>query len=506
MRTESVKIEHSRQLLLAGQVTSIPKGELAQALERSVVVVTIDPEMPLAELTARVFLTMLRRGPGELVLVRSGIGEPTVQVLEQAVAAVDGARPLRIENHSPRHATVRVHVGPDIHGGAMRLVPEGYGAHVVGWRGATIRPHRPGNPVGAIYTAALGAAEVFKHTANVVRRRRVLHGHLQFCPVTLSTDLQRAPELDGAMSLDLSIVGLGAIGTGIAMLLSELDADGTILVVDRQRFGPENVGTYSLGGAAEAISSPWKADLVASVLTAFDVTPFCDSVEQLLRAVDAGDVPWPRLVLTALDTPEARREAQRLWPDRLMDAATGDTMLGLCDYTFNEDPCLMCVFPVRLDEQSGTELLAERLGLPVDLLARGDMLLESRHLAGLSPEQTTLLEPFVGKPVCGLAQAEGLSRLEAEDFMPSVPFVSLQAACLSVGRLIADRLQVKSRANFIQYDGLVGPKAATIERMRRRPGCYCEARSSTIERVRERRGANTQTRPDVIDTRRNSNE
>ena len=48
---------------------------------------------------------------------------------------------------------------------AVRIVPEGYGAHIAGLSTAVIRPDRPGNAIGAIYTAALGAAEAFKRTA-----------------------------------------------------------------------------------------------------------------------------------------------------------------------------------------------------------------------------------------------------------------------------------------------------------------------------------------------------
>jgi hypothetical protein len=43
------------------------------------------------------------------------------------------------------------------------------------------------------------------------------------------------------------------------------------------------------------------------------------------------------------------------------------------------------------------------------------------------------------------------------------------------------------RGNFVQYDGLFGPQAATIEMMKRRPGCVCSSRASSIEVARKRR-------------------
>ena len=46
---------------------------------------------------------------------------------------------------------------------------------------------------------------------------------------------------------------------------------------------------------------------------------------------------------------------------------------------------------------------------------------------------------------------------------------------------------VAMRNNFVQYDGLFGPQAATIETMRRRPGCVCSGRQTAIEEVRTKR-------------------
>jgi hypothetical protein len=76
--------------------------------------------------------------------------------------------------------------------------------------------------------------------------------------------------------------------------------------------------------------------------------------------------------------------------------------------------------------------------------------------------------------------------------MPSVPFISLQAACLSVARLVAATNGTETAlSNFVQYDGLFGPQAATIETMKQRPGCVCSARASSIDAVRASRGRRT---------------
>jgi len=458
-------------------------------LDASVVAVSVDTSMPMNALTARVALTTLRRGPGELVLLRDRLSTAIVEQFEAAVGAIDPDRPLRVGRRPGQEPTARLHIGRSEERGAVRIVPDGYGAHVAGMRSAVISPARPGNALGAVYAAALGAAEVFKHAAGVLPTRRVLHRHLRFCPVTLSEDLRVVPDLPEALTLHLALIGVGAIGTGIALILGELGAEGTMLAVDRQRFARENRGTYSLGGADDVTSAPWKVDLARRAVPKFDVTPYCEPVDKLPAAIDSGELPWYRLALTGLDSPGARREAQRLWPDRLIDGATGDTMVGLHDYGYGHDPCMICVFPVRRDGPSAVDRLAELTGLPGDLLGQGDKLLAEEHLVGLTHEQRQLLEPHVGKPVCGLARAAGLTGVEAAGFMPAVPFVSLQAACLSVGRLLAHRLGLDPLTNLVQYDGLFGPQAATMERMTPRPDCYCQTRTRTISAVRAKRTA-----------------
>lgn len=108
-----------------------------------------------------------------------------------------------------------------------------------------------------------------------------------------------------------------------------------------------------------------------------------------------------------------------------------------------------------------------------------------------------MLAPHLGKPVCGLAEALGLSRIESDGYLPAIPFAAQQAACLGVGRLIAHVLNLRRTDNFVQYDVFRGPTLATIERLSRRRGCYCTERSATITRVRELRRSrrNSAARP-----------
>jgi len=480
-----VPVEYSRGLRLGAKATGRAESELEAALEASRVVVSADSRMPRGVLTLRVLLTTMRRGPGRLVLERGDLATSELDAIEEAVHAVDLERPLSVVRRVHGDVTVRLHVGPDCDRG-VRLVPEGFGAHVAGQRSAVIRPRRPGNAIGAVFTAALGAAEAFKLTAAVLPARRVLHRHLRFCPLTLTPDLDRAPELPVDLVFDLALMGVGAIGTGIVLVLQAMDGTGRILLVDRQRFAAENLGTYSIGTAADVVAGPWKVDLAREALPRFDVVRFCGAVGELPEAIDAGRVPWFRTVLTALDTPEARRDAQRQWPDRLIDAATGDTVLGIHAYEHG-GRCMFCVFPPERTGPSAAERLAEATGLSVARAMRGDDPLTKADLQELTPKERARLERHLGEPVCGLGAALGLTALDARAYQPSIPFVSLEAGCLAMARLVAHALAIPTTSNLVQYDALVGPQRLIIDQMDRLPGCTCQTRAAAIEQVRARR-------------------
>lgn len=119
--------------------------------------------------------------------------------------------------------------------------------------------------------------------------------------------------------------------------------------------------------------------------------PFPYRVEALPDAIDRRQVPWFPLVIAGLETPEARRETQRLWPERLIDAATGDTMLGLHEHLQPDGACMTCFFPVERSGPSAAEHVAEITGLPVSLLVRGDEIWREEHLAQAGPAQRELL-------------------------------------------------------------------------------------------------------------------
>src|SRR4029077_2737375 len=73
MRMALVSVEHSRMLKLAGIVSGRSGSAFERRLDTSILAVSVESDLPEAELTARTLLTTLRRGPGRIMLVAGGL-------------------------------------------------------------------------------------------------------------------------------------------------------------------------------------------------------------------------------------------------------------------------------------------------------------------------------------------------------------------------------------------------------------------------------------------------
>lgn len=483
-KTVFVAFENSRTLRLGAEVSGESEATLLGGLNAFRVSVGVDNH-PDCVATAEILVDTLRRLPIQLEIDHQNVSSDAAAFLISRAASINPRLGIRTETGS---GAFSVYVGRGGHAPQLRGVPSRHGAHLSVGDEALPVP-APASALGHMTCAALLAGEVFKSAAHVLPGRRIDHQRLSWCPVTLSTDpdsCDPVPQDD----LELALVGLGAVGTATARILAALPFGGSVLLVDPERFAPENLETYSIGNEEAARSEPWKTDLVASAFTRMEASVFRGPVERLVEAIDRGDARWPRITLSGLDSATARRETQRLWPDRLIDGATGGTMCGLHDVEFARGgACLMCLFPRRTEGPSSTERLASLTGLPPEVLRYGDQPLTEKHLSALAPEKAASLRPLVGKPVCGLAEAVGLTALPVDDYQPAVPFVSQQAACLVVGRLVADLLGISRRPRFVQYDCLIGPQAATMETRPPSRDCFCQQRARIVDQVRADRGA-----------------
>jgi len=506
---ERPTLRHSRLLRLGSDATGSAEADLLTTLAAARTVLSIDTALPGTVETARLLLATLARTPGRLTLVTTTIPAATVPELLAIVRRidpehrVDTAAEVR-EHELPDDTTLRLHLGTGARRSitaaedfdqneassgvpVVRVIADGYGAQLARSGHVSLTQHRAPNALGHMLAAAFAAGEAFAAAARVLPSRRHPLPHIAFCPVTLGSDLAAAPDLPDGLSIDAALLGLGAVGTAIAAILATLPLQGRLLLVDRQTYAEENLGTYSLGDPTDVAATRPKVDLAAGALRhRYAVAQHHGELAELPARIDAGELSWPAYVLTGLDSIPARYAAQRLWADHHIDAATGDTTVGLHD-AIPAGPCLQCFFPTARAGPSAEQRLADELGIDPAVLGRDEAWTE-QEVSKLPAAAAELLRPLVGTPKCGTARALSLTDQATDnDFRPSVPFVSQQAACLAVGRLLARLLGLSPATNFFQYDTMIGPALFDDEPRDPIAACYCQVRASIVQATRTQR-------------------
>src|SRR6266498_1322006 len=490
MEMASVPTDYSRSILLATTAAGEQADSLRARIEASQVHISIDATVPGSRIALHVLAADLRRLPVQLSLDPDhGPGRLTNDLIEEAeriAAGIDPERPLTIGAAPPNALHVRVGVDTGAH---IIGAPDGHGN----------RLRRPGHPfptvrhagsgLGAVLTAAMLTGEVFK-TVTALRPhayRRI--NALDFCPVTLGAPSTLAPE---PLHLGrLALVGAGAIGTAIALILDALGAIGVRRVVGRQVFESPNVITYSLGAVKDATAALPKVDIVKTALRYMDVHPVHGTVDHLIAKIDSGEVSMPTTVLGAVDNIEARHDIQRIYADLILDGGTGGragTTVGLHE-ALPTGPCMRCYFPTGTTTSTVEQRLHHATGLPLDRIARGDQPITEQDLRNLPRQGRRLLQQHIGKPVCGLGRLLGLTTVDGDtSYRPSAAFVAQQAASLVVGALIA-RTHAGSPIPIrqIEYDTLHGPQPDMVEQRRSRADCYCQTNADIIQAVRTQR-------------------
>jgi len=482
MRRGSVDTETSRALALAAVACPIDRETLKSHLESASVLISVEPSTPGAASAAKIFIETMRRLPISIGLDISTPG-PLAKVLADVATNLDSRYPF-----VPYATTgsVRIHFGACADDSVLRILPDGTGAHLLPPGISMIEQAYGPEPVGVMYAASLGSAEVFK---TIAQTRTRPHEHaVSFSPVTLNSDLRPFDAADSQGPRRIVLVGVGAIGTAALRLLAAMPINGQVVAIDPERFHVENFETYSLGSYAEALVEPLKIEIGAAHARGRDFAFERMSVDDYLVSLEGGNRDWPDTVLVAVDTPDARYQARALWPRTLIDMGTGDTGVTLRDGSgTGGEPCIECMLPRQGSQISAITKLAEATGLDASFLREGRQVTESQ-LTGLPPDKRLMLESQLGQQVCGLASAVGLSDLPSEHFRPAIPFVAQQAACLGVGRLIARWGGAERLPNLFQYDVLLGPTAICGEHVHPTLGCHCQTRRDIIRKLQSERG------------------
>ena len=355
------------------------------------------------------------------------------------------------------------------------------------------------NPIAALMAASLGVTEVFKRVYGVPQDVAPPCGLVEFSLYELSTSpTGLGPELPQTIHLaDTVLIGGGAIGNGLVLLLSQLSLQGRLHIIDKQAFGDENLGTCCLLDDLVWLSQP-KAVQLATWLdkrSGLEVT----GEQALIRDARAGEVVKAMavdLVLNGLDDVHARHDAQLMWPSIMVDG--GINAVGAAVVTHRLDrpqgACLRCTFQLLLVD--GRVAQSKATGLSFESL-HGDhgRLLTETDVDGADEAHKPWLRERLqkGRTVCstivdGQARA-ALGVTLAAGFKPSVPFVATASAALVIAQALRSLLYPRDRyVQLFQMANLfLGPLASAGVLTLADVKCECTTQRSIILRVAQTR-------------------
>jgi molybdopterin/thiamine biosynthesis adenylyltransferase len=342
------------------------------------------------------------------------------------------------------------------------------------------------NAIGALAAACLGVGEVFKRLIRLKGERGEMLNGFSFSLRTYTRGTSDyGPPIPETLPQDLLVVGAGAIGNGIVHLISRLPFTGVITVVDREEFGPENLGTCILI-TPDDLNQP-KATSLKLILDNCGIR--ADGFSGTFERYTTNLHQFPKIVLNGLDNIDVRHEVQRvLWPNTVIDGAIGDFMCQVSRHPWPDNiACLICLFQKPAGRPS-EDIQSEATGLSKSRLQEPDSLVTEADVEAAPQEKQNALRSSIGHPVCSVLQQAVAQQISIEqqeqDFEPSVPFVACFSACMVMTEALAYLCGWDSKLEpRFQFDFLMGPHYGQNLPQARRTDCVC-ARRRNIDKVR----------------------
>lgn len=353
------------------------------------------------------------------------------------------------------------------------------------------------NPLAALMAASLGAVEVFKRVFEVSEAVAPFFDKFEFSLFELSISPSSiGPQLPDVISLpDTLLVGGGAIGNAIALLLSQLRVRGRLHIVDKQTFADENIGTCVLLDRNDWLGTA-KAERLTTWLSQHSGIKVSGEKSLIADAISGDYLSNMQvdLVLNGLDDPDARCDSQRLWPRITVDGGINEVGASVIQHRIGRDfACLICWFQESLTDERMAQ--SRWTGLSVDSLSDIDRLLTDEDIARASKEKRDWLRECQRreKRLCSIiTEAQLESRLGvkvAAGFRPSVPFVASAAACLVMSEAVKALLFPSAAHHSLFQIGslFLGPDASIGMYRPPNSSCICVAHRNLIRQLSEKR-------------------
>lgn len=356
------------------------------------------------------------------------------------------------------------------------------------------------NPIAALMAASLGVTEVFKRIFGVPSDVAPMLDKAELSLFDFTTEPNSCgPALPDNISLpDTLLIGGGAIGNGIALLMSQLPLSGKLHIVDKQNYQDENLGTSVL-----LAKNGWvglsKAERLAQWLlsnSGLDATGEKSFINDALATEKVKSMTVD-LVLSGLDNVQARHESQLAWPSLMIDGGISETGAAVVQHRLDERglACIRCSF--KLPQQDIHTMQQQLTGLNTSSLANQGRLLTEEDIVEAAPNKQEWLRVKLKekRTICSIVSEAGLQSLGVnaeEGFQPSVPFVATAAAAMVVAEALKALLfpDAPYPQRFVVGNLFLGPESTAKVNRYAEPSCFCVSKRGLINSIRQKRHLN----------------
>jgi molybdopterin/thiamine biosynthesis adenylyltransferase len=232
------------------------------------------------------------------------------------------------------------------------------------------------NSVGSMSAACLAASEAFKRVFIMKANRLDLHpdsvppmpllnGRSSISTLVYAASADDVPNPDLPTELDIgrtTVVGVGAGGGACLYALATLPLYGELWAIDPDVVNPHNLNRYVYATDEDARTLRKKVNVLNQFLSSrilkccsFD-TPFLD--------FKSAHPDWPRdLVVSTVDTAEARHAIQWEIPRIILDAAVSQSTFYVHRVELGQSACLKCTHGASSEQTDIVRAISAVIGM-----------------------------------------------------------------------------------------------------------------------------------------------
>jgi|SRR5579884_618278 len=321
---------------------------------------------------------------------------------------------------------------------------DGLAGDASGWTYSAGPEHRPlarrgGPALGAIAASSFLAAQAFGRVLVGAGINLPFHPSSGFTANLLDYRLAEAPEVSAGCGMrlrPLALLGTGSVGSSAvyAALLAGIEG-GPVDLVDPDPFRPHNKLRYPILRALVTEAKViWLAKLAGG--RGLDLVPHAKDVQGFLEQF--AEAPSIAIAAVSVDTPEGRRDATDVLARTTLNAGVGGMQLHVARHGFGRGACAYCQYVDEKPSLSGSQMLANMIGLPVDRVIAIQQL-EGGVVSEADAAQMVANSLFQGEPPRAGERLADLQRriyaqaavqTDAGPILISTPFVSAMAGLL----------------------------------------------------------------------------